>query len=694
MKKKLLVICCLSIFAINAFSQTFNSGVINSKIPNTGVGLTLTLNVSGLPSVMNNTFGLESLCLSISHTSVNNIEAYLVASNGIQVQLTTQNGGKDTNYTGTCFSMDATQSVINGVAPFTGSYKPQGDFGAVNNGNPNGTWKLIIVDILPSDSDSGKVVSWSLKFGNAPAKALTLSSNLPLIKINTLGQFIDYDKEKVVDFEIINNTGGNRNNLDDAPAYKGKISIHSRGSTSIQFPKKSFTINTLNASGDKELDTSLIGLPREHSWILHAPYVDKSLIRNVLSYELYSKIGHYSTRTRYVELVLNGQYQGVYVLIEKIKRDKKRVNVEKLKQTEISGDALTGGYIIKIDRLNSTGPSFGWSSSIASQGGKKIFFQYHYPSEDSIMPQQESYIKSFIDSFETALNNEDFDLKKGYRKFMSITSFMDFFLMNELTKNIDGYRLSTFLQKDKITKVTKGKLMMGPLWDYELGWHNANANGGNVTDGWEFSMLNDSYPIPFWWGKITKDPIFWNDARCRLNMLKSSVFNTGTINRVVDSLSTLLSEAQERNFQQWPILSKNVYNNPEPVPGSFLGEMTSIKNWAKARLTWLDYNIKGDINNCPITSIEEELKEEIAFSVFPNPFPKSFTINYELKKTSNFSIELYNVIGERVGLIPMVSKIPGNYSQNIEIPSLPAGIYFIRARAGDLIINQKIVKTL
>ncbi|MBK8636635.1 MAG: CotH kinase family protein [Saprospiraceae bacterium] len=173
------------------------------------------------------------------------------------------------------------------------------------------------------------------------------------------------------------------------------------------------------------------------------------------------ELGMYASRTRYVEVILNGNYQGVYVFMEKVKRDKGRVDIDKLDDDENSGDDLTGGYILKIDKFTgSIGGSF--TSDFKTQYGKDIHYQYDTPKDPT--SQQANYIQNFIRTFENTVNNANYkDPDVGYRKYADVESFVKYFLINEFARNMDGFRISTFMHKDKDSR--GGKLKMGPAWD-------------------------------------------------------------------------------------------------------------------------------------------------------------------------------------------------------------------------------------
>jgi hypothetical protein len=345
--------------------------------------------------------------------------------------------------------------------------------------------------------------------------------------INTQGLPIVDDPRIFVNMAIIDNGPGQRNNINDPfNGYDGKISIELRGSSTLWFPKKSYLFETQDNEGQNN-NVPLLGMAEENDWILYAPFSDKSLIRNVLTYELGNKMGNWAPHTRFCELVLNGSYQGVYILMEKIKRDKNRVDIAKLTTTDIAGDDVTGGYIIRIDKTDQP-DILGWTSypdpAPPYADYSPLFYQYYYPkgkdivpeqeayiqefmlefeTGKDIVPEQEAYIQEFMLEFETAMNSSNFkDPVYGYNKYLDINSFVDHFIVRELAKEIDSYKFSTFMYKKKDSN--GGKLYIGPVWDFNLGYGNVNYGDNErawETDGW----IYDKWGRIYWWRRLFED---------------------------------------------------------------------------------------------------------------------------------------------------------------------------------------------
>lgn len=530
------------------------------------------------------------------------------------------------------------------------------------------------------------------------------SSNLPVIIIDTNGQYIPDDNKIVADMGIIDNGPGQRNNVTDAHNnYSGRIAIELRGSSSQMFPKKQYALETQDNLGNN-LNVPLLGMPPENDWILYAPYSDKSLMRNVLAYQLAWDLGHYASRTRFCELVLNGDYVGVYVLMEKIKRDKNRVDLATLNPQDIIGDQLTGGYIIKIDKR--AGESvLGWYSPFLPYEGStsRIYYQYHYPKPDDIVNEQKAYIQGVMNKFESVMFNPEYnDPATGYRNYIDVESFIDFFILNEVSKNVDGYRLSTYFYKDRDS--TDSRIHLGPIWDFNLAFGNADYYEGGSTYGWQvelntqpqFVQTNDSFKIPFWWQKLMDDPWFVSRLKCRWQQLRENLLATDRLQAFVDSIAAVLDESQERNFTRWPILDEYVWPNRVWL-GNYPDEVGYLKTWLKTRLSWIDTYIPGD---CTLEISEPEaLNLPDDFHVrqnYPNPFNAGTRIEFGLPVSGNVQIAVYDINGrvvwqEKRRVYSAGSHVIDFLGTDHSGRALPSGFYFCRIGLDERV---KIIKML
>ena len=408
---------------------------------------------------------------------------------------------------------------------------------------------------------------------------------LPQVILNTNGESIP-DEPKIDATMVIEKQG--------AVVHEGNIAIEIRGQSSQMFPKKQYGFETRDENNE-DVNVSLLDLPEEEDWILHAPYSDKSLIRNALIYDLSRAIGRYTTRLHFVELVLNNSNEGLYLLMEKLKRDDNRIDINKLKKSENEGEDLTGGYIIKIDKEDQYNETNSFTSSIAppnANNNQQVHFLYDTPDEEDITQEQRNYISNYLHDFETALAGANFtDPETGYAQYIDSDSFVDFFLLNELSNNVDGFRLSTWLVKDK-----NEPLAMGPIWDFNLAFGNADYCQGGEFNVWAYRFNErcpgDRWQLPFWWQRLLQDPAFVTQIKTRWDALRADEFAESEIHRRVDEYVTLLnaSGSSRSNFNRWPVLTEYVWPN-NYVGGTYDEEINYLKSWISNRLQWLDENI-------------------------------------------------------------------------------------------------------
>ncbi len=420
----------------------------------------------------------------------------------------------------------------------------------------------------------------------AAAKNETLESNLTIARVQTVNNQSIPDEPKI-DATL-------QLSLKGQTLYEGPIGIEIRGSSSQMFPKKQYGFETRD-DANEDLDVQLLDFPEENDWIFHAPYSDKSLLRNALIYDLSRAIGRYTTRVKYIDFYLNGRYDGLYLLMEKLKRDSGRIDINKLKPEEITGEDLTGGYIIKIDKAPQYNSQNMFESKIKppfANSDQKIRFLFDDPDEEDITPEQRAYISTYFHDFEEALASEDFkDPELGYAAYIDVNSFIDFFLLNELGQNVDGYRISTWLVKDK-----SKKLAMGPIWDFNLAFGNADYCGGGEFNLWAYKFnercFGDGLLVPFWWSRMLEDEAYRVKVKERWQALRATQFSEEEIFGRINSYLEQLNETNNisNNFARWPVLGAYVW------PNKFIGathdqEIDYLKGWISNRLAWLDQEI-------------------------------------------------------------------------------------------------------
>lgn len=423
------------------------------------------------------------------------------------------------------------------------------------------------------------------------------SSSLPIVIINTNGQEIPDDPRIVADMGIIYNGPGNINYITDPyNNYNGKISIELRGKSSQSFPKKSYGLETQDTLGENN-NVSLLGMPVENDWILYAPYSDKSMLRNVITFELGQILDPYCSRTAYCELVVNDDYKGVYVLMEKIKKDEERVNIATLNSHEISGDHLTGGYIFKVDKLDDYVDGWTSGASLLYNDASPITFQYYYPKPENIVQQQRSYLENYVNEAENnlaAYNFDDPDI--GYNKYFNIGSFVDFLILNEIAKEVDSYRFSTFFYKKKASK--GNEIYAGPAWDFNLGY--GNVDYWPIYEYhhmlWAYEVVETPWMRIHWWKRMMEDHHFEDLLATRWWDLRANEFSDENIISKIDSITTYIDEAQQRNYVRWPIIGEYIWPNYY-VGETYADEVSYFKDWILNRLNWMDNNIYGNTLN-------------------------------------------------------------------------------------------------
>lgn len=445
-------------------------------------------------------------------------------------------------------------------------------------------------------------------------------SNLPIVFIDTRGEdgattAIHKDYRVAVRMKIINNADGL--NYADTVAHQGQttdydgwVAIKYRGYSSfMESAKKPYGFRTLKTSdmdGEKK-KVGLLGMPKDNNWVLLAPYHDRSLIRDVLMYQLARPYFEFTPHAKFCEVVLDGTYYGVYILCEKPSKGKHRLN---LTEPGDEGDELTGDYLLEVDRDNE--PHFALKHKMYL---KQIYVKYAFPEYEDMVPDhpaQAEYIRQRMDDMEDALEGSQFaNAENGYRKYIDTGSFIDYQLSTEFSLNPDGYRLSTYIYKRRDSVDPRFKTV---LWDFNLAFGN-NTVESLLHNEWMYQRgkllgMVSKPPVPFWWSRLTEDEDYRRSMKERWAEYRQGNYAENHITAVIDSLVSELNAegACERNYQAWPTWDKLINlapNNAKDYPG----EIAFLRQWIEDRVAWLDARFGFDPDSQP-TGVGTNAKTE------------------------------------------------------------------------------------
>ncbi len=453
--------------------------------------------------------------------------------------------------------------------------------------------------------------SWWDNFMPTNPHVRLTETNLPIVWLDVDGEMIDRYERITARMKILHNGDGQLNYADTVAHpgqkidYEGYIALRYRGNSSFSSgSKKPYSFRTLDApleENGQKVKVKILDMPKDNNWALLAPYSDKSMMRDMLAFELARPWMDYVPDGRYCELVLDGTYYGVYVLTEVVSKGKHRCDLD---DPGTEGDALTGGYILEVDRddevthLSKYKPLNSRGNPITS---RNIVFQYKSPDYEDMTDEQIAYINARVDAMEDALHSSQYrDPEVGYRKYIDPQSFADYQLAQEFGHNVDAYRLSAKFFKRRDSVDQRFKMV---LWDMNLAYGNSDYYNGWRTDTWvylnneQLYREGDNQLVPFWWYRLNQDPDYTAMLKQRWAQYRRANFSDDRIMALVDSIANVLTahDAESRNSRAWPTWGQYVWPN-KYISINYDDEIDYLKSWLADRLEWMDRQLDYDPN--------------------------------------------------------------------------------------------------
>ena len=453
------------------------------------------------------------------------------------------------------------------------------------------------------------------------------STNLPIVWIQVDNAMILKDERITARMKIIHNGNGQLNYADTIAHpgqhvdYEGYIALRYRGNSSFSMSdKKPYSFKTINKpleNGGSNVKVDILGMGKDNNWALLAPYSDRSMMRDVLAFEISKPWMEYTPEGRYCEMFLDSTYYGVFILTEVVSKGKNRLNLDDPGET---GDELTGGYLLEVDRYE--GNCFPSKYPPVDNNGNRcgtfeVYIQHKIPDDDEITEAQIEYSRNRVYEMEDALASEDFcDPVNGYRKYIDEMSFIDYQLIMELSRNVDAYRLSGKFFKRRDSQDERFKMV---VWDMNLAFGNCYKYNTWRSNGWVYQSNGTMYNggedllIPFWWYKLNKDPEYTAHLKERWAQYRLNNVRSDRIMATVDSIANLLTShgAVDRNSQAWPRWNVHLWPNYY-VSKSYNEELQYIKNWINNRITWMDGELGFDPTSHTRGDVDCDCKVSIA----------------------------------------------------------------------------------
>lgn len=443
--------------------------------------------------------------------------------------------------------------------------------------------------VEPGSTQGAPIQNPAADTPDTPALPGDISPILPILMIDVGGREVIHKTKTHGSLKVIEQHDGTLKDLATRPvSAQSRISIEIRGDTTVILPKKSYDIELVDERG-RDLQLPLVGLPPDSDWALHGCGKDRTCLRNALVYAMAREFGRFAPRTRFIELFLDGDYRGVYLLVERVRRDGHRVDLPRPAADATTGD-MTGGYIFKMDLAQGSPDDpilRDWVSKVSP-----MVYSYHYPRFDQITAAQKAYLQDHVANFEQLMMSDRWnDPRTGYGAWLDVPSWVDFALIQELSNNVDGYVKSVYLQK--WPESWGNRIALGPVWDFDNAFGVADFRDARRTDVWTHRMnrfgtegVRYDPPgrvpyVPAYWERLWTDPAFHTHLQCRWQELRDGPLLLANLTVRIDDWTAELASAQPRDDAAW--------NQTD----SYQDVISNLKAWLSDRLAWLDENLPG-----------------------------------------------------------------------------------------------------
>lgn len=437
------------------------------------------------------------------------------------------------------------------------------------------------------------------------ARTFDATSDLPLVVVEGYGGGKPTDRDVYADmallvYEPVEGVAA----LSNAPTLATRGGYHLRGQSSAMFEQAPYRVELWdNASEDA--DHPLLGMPAEADWALIGPYSDRSLIRNAFTYDLGRDMGLVAPRYAFAEVYINQaaralapeDYQGIYMMVETIKNQSNRLDLRQLEEDDVSPEQISGGYIFKFEWAASEEPTLTCSGSEplgggfggggfpgpggpGGGGGGTCWTDLEVVDPDPLAPEQAAFLTDYIQVFHDSLHTQPF---ASYSQYIDVDSFIDVFIVNELTRNLDAYTRSAYYYKERGEPITAG-----PLWDFNLTLGMGFGTNLEVV-GWQFEERDVASD---WFRLLGTDPEFLERAAVRWRELRGTLLSEAALQARIDALVAPLANAAVRDFERWPVadVAEGIFQIPSAP--TWEGQLQVLRDWLGERLAWLDSQLQ------------------------------------------------------------------------------------------------------